>query len=67
MEMASHRIEVLLNFGGRPQSVSAVVDTVDHDWPVDDTDALIVRFEGGGIGHALDDPDLATASRLCPD
>ena len=50
MEMASHRIEVLLNFGGRPQSVSAVVDAVDHDWPVDDTDALIVRFEGGGIG-----------------
>ena len=50
MEMASHRIEVLLNFGGRPQSVSAVIDAVDHDWPVDDTDALIVRFEGGGIG-----------------
>ncbi len=50
MEMASHRIEVLLNFGGRPRSVSAAVGTVDHDWPVDDTDALIVRFEDGGIG-----------------
>ena len=50
MEMASHRIEVLLNFGGRPRSVSAAVGTLDHDWPVDDTDALIVRFEEGGIG-----------------
>ena len=50
MEMASHRIEVLLNFGGRPESVSAAVGAVDHDWPVDDTDALIVRFEEGGIG-----------------
>lgn len=50
MEMASHRIEVLLNFGGIPTSVSAIVDTLDHTWSVDDTDALIVRFEGGGVG-----------------
>jgi predicted dehydrogenase len=50
MEMAVHRIEVLLNFAGSPTDVSALVETVDHDWPVDDTDALLLRFAAGHIG-----------------
>lgn len=50
MEMAVHRLEVLLNFAGRPTQVSALVETVHHDWPVDDSDALILRFADGKIG-----------------
>lgn len=50
MEMAVHRLEVLLNFGGRPAAVSALVETVRHDWPVDDSDAILVRFTDGLIG-----------------
>jgi predicted dehydrogenase len=50
MEMAVHRIEVLLNFGGRPAAVSALVETVRHDWPVDDSDALLIRFADGKLG-----------------
>ena len=50
MEMAVHRIEVLLNFGGEPARVAAMVETVHHDWPVDDTDALLVRFAEGTVG-----------------
>lgn len=50
MEMAVHRIEVLLNFGGRPTEVSALVETVRHDWSVDDSDALLIKFADGHIG-----------------
>ena len=50
MEMAVHRIEVMLNFGGQPAEVSALVETVHHDWPVDDSDALLVKFADGKIG-----------------
>ncbi|MFH1567687.1 MAG: Gfo/Idh/MocA family oxidoreductase [Gemmatimonadota bacterium] len=50
MEMAVHRIEVLLNFAGRPTSVSALVETVSHDWPVDDSVALLLQFADGKIG-----------------
>ena len=50
MEMAVHRIEVLLNLGGQPTEVSALVETVDNDWPVDDSDALLLRFAEGHIG-----------------
>ena len=50
MEMAVHRLEVLLNFAGRPTQVSALVETVHHDWPVDDSDALVLRFDDGKIG-----------------
>jgi 1,5-anhydro-D-fructose reductase (1,5-anhydro-D-mannitol-forming) len=50
MEMAVHRLEVLLHFGGTPARVAAMVETIHHDWPVDDTDALLVQFEGGMVG-----------------
>ncbi len=50
MEMAVHRIEVLLNFGGPPAEVSAIVETVLHPWPTDDSDLLLVRFADGKIG-----------------
>ena len=51
MEMAVHRIEVLLNLAGsEPVEVCGLLDTVRHDWPVDDTDALLLRFADGTAG-----------------
>ena len=50
MEMAVHRLEVLLHFAGQPVEVAALVETVEHDWPVDDSDALLLRFADGKIG-----------------
>ena len=57
MEMASHRIEVLLNLIGLlPESVSALVETTHPQhkhWleeGVDDSDALLLRFPDGKIG-----------------
>jgi predicted dehydrogenase len=50
MEMAVHRLEVLLNFAQQPLEVSALVETVEHEWPVDDTDAILLKFADGSIG-----------------
>tara|TARA_B100001115_G_scaffold125792_1_gene94309 strand:+ start:1654 stop:2652 length:999 start_codon:yes stop_codon:yes gene_type:complete len=50
MEMAVHRLEVLLNFAAAPVEVSAFVETVEHDWPVDDTDAILLKFADGTVG-----------------
>ena len=50
MDMAVHRLEVLLNFAGRPMEVQALVETVHHDWPVDDSCAVLLKFEDGKIG-----------------
>ena len=50
MEMAVHRLEVLLHFAGQPLAVSALVERVHHDWPGDDSDALLLQFADGKIG-----------------
>ena len=51
MEMAVHRLEVLLNLAdAEPVAVSAMIDTVHHDCDVDDTDAILIRFANGRIG-----------------
>jgi UDP-N-acetylglucosamine 3-dehydrogenase len=51
MEMAVHRLEVLLNFApATPVEVSALVETVHHEWPVDDSDAILLKFSDGTIG-----------------
>jgi predicted dehydrogenase len=50
MEMAVHRLEVLLNFAAAPVEVSALVETVHHEWPVDDTDAILLKFADGAVG-----------------
>jgi len=51
MEMAVHRLEVLLNFApATPLEVSALVETVHHEWPVDDSDAILLKFSDGTIG-----------------
>jgi len=52
MEMAVHRIEVLLNLAdSEPMEVCGLVDTVHHkEFEVDDSDALLLRFADGTIG-----------------
>ncbi len=52
MEMACHRLAVLLDFGGEVESLSAMIGTIrtDRGWAVDDTDAMVVRFKSGLIG-----------------
>lgn len=50
MEMAVHRLEVLLNLAAAPVEVSALVETVEHPWPVDDTDAILLKFADGTVG-----------------
>lgn len=52
MEMAVHRIEVLLNLAdSEPMEVCGLVDTVRHmEFEVDDSDALLLRFADGTIG-----------------
>jgi predicted dehydrogenase len=50
MEMAVHRIEVLLNFAGRPKTVCGLVETVHHDWEVDDSVGIVLQFEDGKMG-----------------
>jgi predicted dehydrogenase len=50
MDMACHRLEVLLNLGGPVTEVMAMIDTVAQPWPVDDTGCLLLRFESGALG-----------------
>ena len=50
MDMAVHRLEVLLHFAGLPSEVSALAETVYHDWQVDDSCALVLKFSDGKIG-----------------
>ena len=51
MEMAVHRLEVLLNFADtEPATVSALVETVEQDWPVDDTNVVMIQFMNGIVG-----------------
>jgi UDP-N-acetyl-2-amino-2-deoxyglucuronate dehydrogenase len=52
MEMAVHRIEVLLNLAdSEPLEVCGLIDTVYHkDWQVDDTNGLLLRFADGTMG-----------------
>eukprot|EP01051_Picozoa_sp_SAG22_P001210 SAG22_NODE_45_length_24718_cov_12.462448_13_plen_365_part_00 len=56
LEMAVHRIEVLLNFAGataRPQVVTALVEQVlerEDGAKIDDTDCLLLKFDDGKVG-----------------
>jgi predicted dehydrogenase len=50
MDMACHRLEVMLNLGGAVTEVAAMVDTVAQPWPVDDTACLVLRFASGALG-----------------
>ncbi|HTE19255.1 MAG TPA: Gfo/Idh/MocA family oxidoreductase [Armatimonadota bacterium] len=50
MDMACHRLEVMLNVGGPATEVTAIVETLERDWQVDDTGCLLLRFASGALG-----------------
>ena len=50
MDMACHRLEVMLHLGGRVTEVMAMADAIAQPWPVDDTGCLLLRFAGGAMG-----------------
>ena len=50
MDMACHRLEVLLNLGGPVTEVMAMVETIAMPWSVDDTGCLTLRFASGALG-----------------
>lgn len=50
MDMACHRLEVLLNLGGPVTEVMAMIGTVEQPWPVDDTGCLVLHFASGALG-----------------
>jgi predicted dehydrogenase len=50
MDMACHRLEVMLNLGGPVTAVTAMIETLAHPWPVDDTGCLLLRFAQGALG-----------------
>jgi len=50
LDMACHRLEVMLNLGGEVTEVAAMVDTIAQPWAVDDTGCLVLRFASGALG-----------------
>ena len=50
MDMGCHRIEVMLNVGGSVSEVTAMVGTLEHPWPVEDTGCILLRFSAGALG-----------------
>jgi predicted dehydrogenase len=51
MDMASHRLDLLVMLFGRPESVAGFTDTRTCPIEVEDTGSLLIRFSGGI--HAL--------------
>lgn len=47
MDLGSHRLDLLNFLLGQVEDVAAFTDTQTFDFPVDDSAALILRFEGG--------------------
>ena len=47
MDTGSHRIDLLVYFGGKPSQVAAFCDTRTPDWQVEDLASLIIRFQNG--------------------
>ncbi|MEW5975727.1 MAG: Gfo/Idh/MocA family oxidoreductase [Acidobacteriota bacterium] len=67
MDMASHRLDVLISLFGAVKSVSATVDTRKLPIPVEDTGSLLIRFANGVqaltfashcIRHPMDDFEI---------
>ncbi|ARA92417.1 hypothetical protein AWN76_004035 [Rhodothermaceae bacterium RA] len=52
-DVATHRLDLMTYYMGNPRQVAAFTDTLRFDFDVDDTDVLILRFEGGGQGAAM--------------
>ena len=47
-DMGSHMLDILIALFGMPRSVLAYCDTLAHDYPVEDTAAVIMTLQNGG-------------------
>jgi len=52
-DIGSHRIDLLVHLLGQPRRVTAFVETVTIDAPVDDSASLLIAFEGGAQAAGL--------------
>ncbi len=52
-DVATHRLDLMTYYMGRPTHVAAFTDTLRYDFDVDDADVVILRFDGGGQGSGL--------------
>lgn len=51
-DVATHRLDLMVHFLGRVREVAAFTDTLRFDFEVDDSSALILRFESGAHASA---------------
>jgi len=66
-DMGSHCIDLLEMLLGRTCEVNAFTDTIVQDYPVDDSAAVILRFESGAMGFVdahFNVPDEASVNML---
>jgi len=48
-DMGTHMFDVLIGLFGLPERVSAMTATLDRDWDVEDSSAIVMRMPGGAI------------------
>lgn len=49
-DMGTHMFDVLIGLFGMPSSVSAMTATLDRDWDVEDSSAVLMRLSNGALG-----------------
>lgn len=68
IDMGSHCIDLLETLlSSKVREVAAFQDTLVHDYPVEDTSVVLLRFENGAIGivdNCFNVPDEASHNRL---
>jgi predicted dehydrogenase len=52
-DVGCHRLDLMVHFAGDVAEVSAMLDTVAFDMPVEDSACLLLRFESGAQGVGL--------------
>lgn len=66
-DMGSHCIDLLEMLLGRTREVSAFIDTIVQDYPVEDSAIVILRFKNGAMGFVdahFNVPDKASVNML---
>jgi len=48
-DMGTHMFDVLIGLFGLPERVSAMTATLDRDWDVEDSSAIVMRMPGGAV------------------
>ena len=49
-DMGTHMFDVLIGLFGMPSAVSAMTATLDRDWDVEDSSAVLMRLSNGALG-----------------